>query len=266
MTTISEQLRPLRAELYRVRETHGRRSTAARVAFENLFRTSAKLGQPLDALSRRSKDETERFFANTIPGPDGHVYWDGGRQFTQNDGKHRVPRRWWYTHKHGRDLTPYQDLVPTCGDDACINPDHCEIGRGLRRPRRYSDEKIIGAIQVAAMRLGRTPTTDEWEEGDFQPDIRIVRKRFGGWKEAVIAAGLEPRRRGVNVGRHSATEKTAVASLRFCHKRLKRPPRRDDLRLLSDELHAEGLPSSPTTVRKLLGTWEQALKKAGIAA
>ena len=39
--TVSEQLRPLRAELKRARETHGERSTPAREAFENLFRTAA---------------------------------------------------------------------------------------------------------------------------------------------------------------------------------------------------------------------------------
>ena len=265
MSTVTEQLRPLRAELERAREQHGDRSTPAREAFENLFRTAAKLGHPLDQLSRRSPDEVERFFASTLPGTDGHVYWDGGKQFTRNDGKGRVPRRWWYAHKHGAELPPYQDLVPTCGEDACINPDHCEIGRGLRRPRRYTDERIIGAIQVAAMRLGRTPSSEDWD-GHFLPDRRIIRKRFGTWNAAMRAAGLEPRRNGVNIGYAPASTVGAIAALRFCQKRLNRRPRRADLNLLSGELHAQGLPSSPTTVRKLLGPWDEALRKAGIAA
>lgn len=266
MTSVAEQLHPLRVRLTHAREEHGRRSTSALQAFEDLFRTAARLGQPLDGLRKHSAVESERFFAHTVPGPDGHVYWDGPRHFTRNDGKTRVPRRWWYAHKHGADLDPYADLVPNCGEDACINPDHCEVGRDLRRPRRWPDEKIIGALQVAAMRLGHTPTVEEWDKGPFLPDRRIIRKRFGSWNDAVTAAGLEPRRRGVNVGHAAATSAGAIASLRFCQSRLNRTPRRSDLRLLSNELHAQGLPSSPTTVRKMLGPWDEALKKAGIAA
>jgi len=262
--TVVEELRPLRKALTEAVETHGRRSTPALQAFEALFRAAVKAGQPLDSLRKHAKDEDERFFAHTIPGPDGHVYWDGAREFRRNDGKVRVPHRWWWAYKNGRELGTYEDLVPTCGETHCINPDHCEVGRGLRRQRLYSDEKIIGALQVAALRRGAQPTQRAWIAERLAPDLRVIRLRFGSWANALRAAGFEPPDAAIYTHSYGAAD--VVEAIRFCRKRLGRTPQQRDLTNLREELHTAGLPSSPTTIRKAFGSWDAALREAGLAA
>lgn len=188
---MSSSLKDLRDDLERVRATQPRRSSEAREAFERLFRASAKKGQPLDALRRYTADETERFFAQTVTGVSGHVYWDGSRNgFVRNDKKSRAPRRWWWAHKHGKEPGQYEDIVAMCGELNCINPEHCEMGRNLRRPKRYTEEQMLNAIKVAALRLGHPPSTLEWSAMKGSPDRKIFQACFGNWGNAVRKAGF----------------------------------------------------------------------------
>lgn len=263
MTTVAQQLQPLRAELQRARVVHGRRSTAALRAWEDLFRTAARLGQPLDALSRHSRDEDERFFAQTLPGPDGHVYWDGGKVFTRNDKRERSPRRWWWARSRGAEPHSHDDVVPICGDAQCINPEHCEAVRRERK-RLFTEEAIIGAIQVMGLRLGRGPTRTDWTRLNGRPDFKIIRARFGTWSAALRAAGYEPK--SGSKFQVQWDEESAVEALRFVGARLGRAPSTHDFSKMKDELHAAGLPASRMTIRKLCGEWPEALEKAGLAA
>jgi hypothetical protein len=252
-------LRVLRAELAELRRTHPPRSTVVRVAFERLFRASFQLGQPLSGLRRHTTNEVERFFAHTIPGPDGHVYWDGPQTFTRNDGKTRIPRRWWWAHKHGRELGQHEDLIPTCGQSSCVNPDHCEIGRGLRR-LRFDREAMLGALRVGALRLGHAPNWAEWDTLGLSPSQPTYKLRFGSWGKALREAGLTP-------GRGSQYAPTTPAScleaLRLVHKTLGRWPSRKDFEDSRQVLITAGLPSSSSTIKKYLGPWTEALRKAG---
>lgn len=257
MTTID--LRPLRAELYRAREEHGRRSSVTLAAFEALWRASIQSGQSLSALRKYTADETERFFANTLPGTDGHVYWDGpAHGFVRNDKKIRVPRRWWWTHIYGVELGQYEDLVPTCGELNCINPEHCEKGRGLRRVQ-FSREQMLNALKVEALRLGRAPTTYDWAAADRTPTLRIYKLRFGSWRAAIEEAGLDYSAVVVN-GRQSAEK--CVEALHFVHGITGKRPSERTFYAMRAQVRAAGLPSR-TTVKKHLGGWSDALKKAG---
>jgi hypothetical protein len=254
----TDDLRELRDELTRVREEHGRRSAEAAEAFEELVRASAAQGKPVDALRRYTANEVERFFSSTIPGPDGHVYWDGPKSgFTRNDGKNRVARRWWWGHRAGVEPGPYEDVVATCGDLNCINPEHCQAGRDLRR-RRFSDEQMLGSVKVAALRLGRPPRMKEWGRLGLEPSANIFRLRFGGWSNVIRQAGLTyVPQQGVK-----ASPEECVAAIRRFHALTGNWPTTKTLRTQAAALHAAGLPSGASTIARHHGSWDAALRKA----
>jgi hypothetical protein len=255
----TQDLRVLREELAELRRTHERRSSVVAEAFCRLVREAAAQGQPLDGLRRHTADEVERFFAQTIPGPDGHVYWDGAKSFTRNDGKTRIPRRWWWAHKHGRELGQHEDLIPTCGESSCVNPDHCEIGRGLRR-LRFGREAMLGSLKVGALRLGHAPTWDEWTTLGLRPSQTTFKQRFGSWGRALREAGLTPTRPTQYA---PVTPAQCIESLRFLRTQLGRWPSSKDFDDSRQLLVAAGLPSSSSTIAKYPGPWREALRKAG---
>lgn len=267
MTSTAVDLRPLRTDLMDAREHHGRGSYQAREAFELLLRTAAQAGQPLDALRKHTTNEQERFFANTIPGPDGHVFWDGSPGgFVRNDKRTRSPRRWWWAHKHGAEPGPYEDVVPTCGELNCINPEHCEQGRGLRR-QRFTEEQMLNALKVAALRLGHAPTLREWEAGRYRPTINVYRTRFGRWSSALERAGLEAVDGGRAYRYQPASREECIRALKFLRKETGRQPDTKTILRHREQLRAAGLPTSLTTYRRLLGpTWPEVLRAAGLKA
>lgn len=254
-------LRLLRDEYELVKAETPRRSYRRQQAFENLFRAAAKEGQPLDALRRYTADEGERFFAQTIPGIDGHVYWDGWvDRFKRNDGKTRVPRRWWWAHVHGAEPGYYEDIVPTCGELNCINPEHCEQGRGLRR-QRFTTEQMLGAIRVAALRLGRAPVSTEWDGLGLKPSRTLYKLRFGTWGNAIRSAGLEYVHS--HDGGYSASPADCIEAIRHVRKALGHWPTVTEFRASGELLGKANLPTDRRTVMKHLGPWHEALRKAG---
>lgn len=256
-----EHLRSLREDLTAVRAEYGPGGHAQR-AFERLFAAAAAAGRPLDQLRRYATDEGERFFANTIPGTDGHVYWDGAKYgFACNDGKARVPRRWWWTHVKGIEPGAYEDVAPVCGERNCINPEHCEQGRGLFR-RRFSDEQMLGALQVAVMRHGRPLQKNEWDALGLRPTAHVYTTRFGSWPKAWRAAGYDYRRVTPNTSTNTGD---CLAALRFLHGVLGHWPSNSEFRqnraLLAEARHIK----SHSTIVKYLGGWPEALRKAAEA-
>lgn len=254
---VTLNLRPLREHLIEARETDGRGSAAALAAFKDLFRAAAQSGQPLDQLRRHTADEVERFFAMTVPGPSGHVYWDGPRDFRRNDGRYRKPRRWWWAHKHGP-IGPFDDIVIDCGDQACINPEHCLKGRDLSRTR-HTREQIIDTIKVAALRLGRPPNSTEWDTMGFAMSSTLIRMRFGSWPDAIRAAGFDYQRGSGNTG---TTAAACVEAMRFVRERLGRAPSNGEFRAFAVQLREAGLPASHTTIIAHLGSWDAALERS----
>jgi hypothetical protein len=256
-------LRALAAELDRVRDQHGRSSSQALEAFNALAAAYVAHGTRIDALPRYDPNEERRFFAHTIPGPDGHIYWDGGQEFIRNDGMGRRPIRWWWQHLNGP-LSQYEDITVMCGERRCINPEHAEKGRAAAR-RRFTDEQILGALQVVAMRLGHSPTTDEWRAGRYHPDPHSMSKRFGSWGGALKAAGLPPttpKRRNM-----STTPDACIRAVWAARDLLGHWPLYDECRdpQVSKHLEGLGLPVQPRTFKRHLKVdrWADVLKAAG---
>ena len=256
--TVSAELGRLRAELEQARADNPRGSSAHREAFERLLRAADAAGQPLDALAYYTADETERFFARTVAGADGHVYWTAGKHFYRNDGRGRLPRRWWWERATGETLGPRDVLASVCDEPNCINPEHCRR-EALQRARIYSDEAMLGALQVAAMRHGRPLHVREWDALHLRPSSGVYQTRFGTWKDAVRAAGLEYHYVTPNT---SASADDCLASLRFVERRLGHWPSNREFRESRAALIAAGHISSHSTIIRHLGNWPEALRKA----
>lgn len=249
-------VRVLREELHRVRSLFGRRSSQAKEAYDALNAASHLAGQPLDGLRRYSIVESERFFARTVPGPEGHVYWTGGKSFGGNGGKSYVPRRWWWGHLHGP-LVSYNDVVPTCGDRACINPEHCATGRGLSRTR-HSDSALIGKLQVTTMRLGHVPSQREWDSLGLEPSHSAIKLRFGNWGRFVSSAGLEM------VSQKTWTKADCIAAVQLAKKLLGHwPSGPAEYGLVAREITAAGLPANTHALWRHIGLWPEILRAAG---
>lgn len=230
----------------------------ARNTYERFVRQSFAEGRQPDSLERVTGPEDERFFAAIIQGPDGHVYWNGATRFRLDAGGSRLPRYWWYEHVHGK--VGRGTVTSTCGELHCITPLHQVFTPWSLIKRRYTDEQMIGAIQVVAMRLGRVPVKYEYKTHSGRgPSMEAIIGRFGGWTKAVRAAGYEPRK----VTARSPGQ--CIEALQFVAALLGRPPSDRDYRSCAAQLRESGLPSGVATIRHHLDpTWVGSLKKAGL--
>ncbi len=124
------------------------------------------------------------------------------------------------------------------------------------RTSRYSREDLTAGLRAVAERVGRTPTQEEYRA--IAPELRLASiltlgKRFGSWREAVMAAGLTPLPRGRSRRSQYRWDKEACwAALEKVADQLGNPPRFQSYVLLSTG--REDLPSGPT-VRNQLGRW-----------
>lgn len=244
---------------YRELRDRGAPAWHRREAYNAYFRRACAEGNSPSALRIYSKDEVERFWARTVPGPDGHVYWTAGQGFRRNDGKTAKPARWAWAKAHGP-IDGYTEIEVECGEKNCVNHEHMRIRPRSERRITVRDSAILGAMQVLAMRLGRTPTTDDWEESGFKPSRTAVYKRFGGtWEKVCIAAGLPP---VVHVSHDVEACVAAVCAVadRVGHTALQYRHWYEQ----RDLLLANGWPPSPTTIVEKLGTatWAEAIELA----
>ncbi len=231
------------------------------LAYERYWRQACAEGRPPDSLVKISGPEKERFFDAIIPGIDGHNYWGGGYRFRLDTGGQREPRYWWYEHLHGK--LPRGSLKPTCGELHCITPTHQQFVSWAEIKQRFTDQQLIGALQVVVMRLGHSPTVLEYNmERGRGPTGTIIAQRFGGWSKALQAAGYEPSQKTV----HGWTREQCIAGIEFVAGLIGHAPGDREYRAHAAQLKEQGLPVGTASVRKYVGaaTWAVALKKAGL--
>lgn len=232
------------------------RITAAE--WEAWFREECRAGRPPDALNRRIENEWERFISRIISGVDGHAYWPSERNFVRNDGGTRKPAYYWIEHIRG----PIEDravIKPTCGELHCIAPPHQRVVSWSEVKMRYTDAQCIGALQLAAMRLGFTPTEHGYRDLGLKPEGRMIAARFGGWDAAVRVACLPPaERKAPSAFSQRWSDDDLVAALRGKVAELGSVPsgRWWDL---------NGVVPSRHTLSRRFGGWRQALEAAGLA-
>ena len=144
------------------------------------------------------------------------------------------------------------DIVLTPMDRAYRNR---SIVMRTRTPR-YTDQELIDGIRDVAVRIGRTPTQEEYRAHAHDlglASILTLGKRFDGWQAAVVAAGLEPLQHGRGRGSRPVWDKEACwRALERVADQLGNPPRFQSYVVLSTG--RPDLPSGPT-VRNQLGRW-----------
>jgi hypothetical protein len=164
-------------------------------AFQALCRAYARAGTRIDALPEHNQNEWERFQSRLVKGADGHVFWNGrGRDFQLNavNGKQpsRRPAFYWWERVYGERAR----RLTLCAVEGCILPYHAREENGRPRERIFTEQAIIGALQVWQLRHGRAPTRNEWRSGDQPPSTTTICNRFGSFERALAAAGLESTR------------------------------------------------------------------------
>lgn len=232
------------------------RQGRVRDAYNAWFKASVRAGNPPDALVRKIEDETERFLDRVIAGVDGHSYWDAGERFYRNDGGSCYPRTWWYIHYRG--LIEMRSVIkPVCGDPHCIAPEHQEISPWGEHRQHYTDQQCHGALQVASMRLGRSPSRNEYEALGLVPSSGALVRRFSSWNRALASSGLPPS--GVIGGQavRQYSKQDCIDKLQAVKAELGYVPNSKvwkEMRLYPSE----------HTIRRRFGGWLVALQEAGV--
>ena len=127
-------------------------------------------------------------------------------------------------------------------------------GGATPRVRRYTDDELLDLLRRAAAELGHTPGADELRRMEGYPRTGTYQRRFGSWSEAVRKAGLVPRPRGVK----RFTDDELLDLLRMAAVKLGRTPRVIELKGMDDY-------PSPVTYTKRFGSWDDAVRRAGLA-
>jgi len=71
---------------------------------------------------------------------------------------------------------------------------------------RWPTHAVIARLRAWAEEHGRPPTLEEWRRAsERNPSAATVRRLFGTWNAALVAAGFEARRPGVPIAPRSAT-------------------------------------------------------------
>jgi hypothetical protein len=256
----TNDLNVLRAYLVEVRARIPRNLFECAEAYNRLAKAVSQAGTPLGGLRRYSKNEVERFFARTINGPDGHVYWNWGRDvFARNDEKVRPPSRWWWEHVHGPISSSTLRVRPTCGDAKCINVAHQECTQF--QGRRHTDEQLLGYLQVACSRKGRAVSAREFDREGFAVTSSALKFRFGSWDAARKQAGIQG-----GATQAPVTPDSGIASILEAKNYLGRWPTTTDYKkdaALRRHLRTRGFPTTRNSISRELGSWPEALRKAG---
>jgi hypothetical protein len=133
------------------------------------------------------------------------------------------------------------------------------------RPQAHSDEALLDCLRAAAADIGEPLTVSGYNaharDGGGCPTSQTHINRFGSWRQALQAAGLAAHPASGVAGRGRFTAASCAAAVAACAKRLRKTPT-----ALDYQAYAADRPSRPSlsTVRKVCGGWEEALRQAGI--
>lgn len=172
-------------------------------------------------------------------------------------------RAWWRDGEAIEAIAERLDLPVACVQRSIgqvLDPlDRAHRNRAIvtrTRSRRYTDEELLDGIRAVARQLGRAPTQEEYRSKTHElglASILTLAKRFGGWQQSLVAAGLTPlpRARTFTTRRKWDADACWQALEAVAHQ-LGDPPRFQTYVMLSTG--RDDLPSGPT-VRNQLGRW-----------
>jgi hypothetical protein len=134
---------------------------------------------------------------------------------------------------------------------------------GMKTAQTWTKQRVIEALQSSAAWHGRVPRYRDWvgpptgDEPD-RPSKTTVLKRFGSWNRALEAAGLRPGKR------QEWSRSEAVDAIEHWSETEGRTPRPIEWKKRAKPHE----PERPTevTIRRIFGSWESALRAAGLSA
>lgn len=135
----------------------------------------------------------------------------------------------------------------------------------LHRLPDYTDEEILAEIRrVAALVPGARLT-----QSDFERHAKVsrttVRRRFGCWKSALVAAGLAARYGGVHVTDKMHRQEARTLSNEEVLDRLRMVAKRVGRDAITIEEFNDYSGIEANTVRRRFGSWRAGLAQAGLA-
>ena len=120
--------------------------------------------------------------------------------------------------------------------------------------RAFTDQEVIEALRADAAQLGRAPLQREWQQRPAgTPSVGAVISHFGAWNRGLRAAGLRvPHQRG------KWTRERVIRELQRDAQKRGRAPSSNDWS------NATRIHPVARTVEGLFGTWNAALRAAGL--
>jgi len=124
--------------------------------------------------------------------------------------------------------------------------------------RRVPPDDAITALQEAARRLGRSPSERAYSGLGLSPSTVTIRTLFGGWQQALVAAGLPPTPTRTLRGYARRSDEELLAMMRLAAARCEGP--------LTLARFREVLVDAPSesVIRNRFGSWADAMAQAGL--
>lgn len=134
----------------------------------------------------------------------------------------------------------------------------------LNRLLSYDDDSLLAELRRVAALIDSPYITQTAFDRFSKASSSVIRRRFGGWQQALACAGLADRYSGTVVSRRM----TAQAKRTFSDGELLSELRQVSEKLggspMTVELFSQHARMSAETVRRRFGSWWTALKKAGL--
>ena len=126
--------------------------------------------------------------------------------------------------------------------------------------KTHSDEEIFVSLRRVAAILGRRPLRREYDKYryDSEPIANTIARRFGSWKEALVAAGIDPKDPGQNPNFLSDGE--ILEYLREIARVVGHTPSVAEY----NALRRPHMACSTTVSERFGGRWEYAIEAAGL--
>lgn len=120
---------------------------------------------------------------------------------------------------------------------------------------RIPDEDLLADLRAVADDLGHPPTRNEYDgHGSFHN--RTFHSHFGSWDAALEAAGLDPDDKPAPTRPKHIPDEELLFDLRIGAHALGRPPNSGEYVRFGEHSHV--------TILKRFGSWEAALREAGL--
>lgn len=127
----------------------------------------------------------------------------------------------------------------------------------------YDDDSLLAELRRVAALLGTKTLTRAQFDVHAKASESLVRKRFGGWANALLRAGLEDKAspkagRVLAHGRQSFTDEEMIAELRSVAEKLGQ-------KAITVEAFNKHGRIHPETIRRRFGSWWAAIERAGLS-